>query len=670
MHVPKRISTAFKPGPYWSKDDLDSYPWLKKTTRYYSLDAKLGEGAFGTAYVGYPYSKLNGKKPIPNAPKIVVKLPKIDLGGYTTQENRARLDYIRAKNHKEFQHFKERLRGCLHANPIIDLASLTHGELELPVTIQPYLENGCDLDQWLVKMELRPQMTKNIVDRPDVTTWNGIDDRAKWVAIALQIARAIKDIHLRRMRHGDIHPGNLFLRIDNPHTVTLIDFGEGFIATPDINWRQRNPKPYLAPERLGSRFQINEQVDVYSFGILMLYLATGSARELSLERHPGLHRSYIHDLIHEANPALVRHEPRISDLIGRSTARDPADRPRMIDICDDLLNISSSADSIHHTRDGSGALTLERLTTEMELAANKYSPVLMSLLDRQIRELATVFDGLQTEMVELYGTRDQMLRVMISLLEHLQLGDSWTAATTLAVWQRSALGLNGSYASANVRAIRRDAGVRRTFVISIAELGFEFSEKLAATLNSSNNDYLKHLGKLFNIAIAEYATKRTRDYYKDPTPEFVNWHRMRLVSVVQCMRDLIAKWELASYLTKDQTIKIEQSKGLYIGVCPVATLDDVGAIREDNPVSLMHFAKEKDDARRWLLVTTEVRGRNESRDGIERPQLLGVRVYKSVMGKPTDRIQYLEKLMNKLSANVTTATGQLFDIVSKVDKEV
>ena len=669
MRFPSPVKTALQLD--FPDEDKVLYPWLKKDIRYYSLNSPLDEGAFAIPYRGYPCNKQG--KPIVGAPEIVVKIPKVDIGDYTTDSNRKRLEYIRKQNDKEITHIRRRLKGCNHANLILDIVPLHNGTFEIPATVQLYLDDACNLDSWLLARDLRDRPASRDKNGQTVENWSGIADRRQWVDTALHIAEAIKDMHMRRVTHGDIHPGNVFLCLNDSSTAKLIDFGEAFIAMPDINFRPRNKRSYLAPERAGPRFPLNEQVDVYSFGMLLLYLATGTEREITFERRSRLHRSYIHKLILEKNSALVRDDPRILDIIGRSTARDPADRPRMVDIYEDLSSIATAMDTSCSSKDESTTQTLQRLTNALQDADNRHSPILMSLIRREMRELENVLAGLQTEMVEFYGTRDQSLRILISLFEHLQEGDSWTTATTLAVWQGSALGRDGSYASANIRAIKRGVAVRRTFVVSVAELGREFSTALAMKLEDQHNKpSLKRLGQLLKKAVAKYDESCQEENYTHPTPHFVKTHREYFVSVLEFMHDTIEKWNLTSYLAGDGPVNVKKSDGFFFGICPVDTLDKVGAIREDNPASLMHFANESNVDKQWLLVMTEMRGRIESKDGLATPHLLGVRVFKSVqkLGYPNDRILSLQTLMNAQSSNVSSATEQLLEIVHKLDREM
>ena len=191
MHHPKFIATTF--GLDWSANDLAKHPWLNRNPRFYSLGSQLGEGAFGRVFCGYPLVGSNPEESFPDAPKIVVKLPKIDLEGYPRNENLERLDYVRNKNLTEFVHIRKRLKDTVHANPIIDLASLHDSNLglELPVTIQLHLENSLNLDQWLVLRQFRPQLAPHVEGKAPAQ-WHGVTSRIAWLNISLAIAIAAR----------------------------------------------------------------------------------------------------------------------------------------------------------------------------------------------------------------------------------------------------------------------------------------------------------------------------------------------------------------------------------------------------------------------------------------------------------------------------------------------
>jgi serine/threonine protein kinase len=653
------ISTTFDLSP--PEEDLLRFTWLANSVRYYAFDPEpLGDGAFGTAYAGRPTTK-EGEPLGDTSTKLVVKVPKLIRNDRTESEIRARQNYIREKILKEFYHIRTRLIGCRHANPIIDLAFVRDDTFDLAVTIQPFLSEAINLDEWLHRRGLR-QFAPTARQDYHSPRWSGINNTQQWAHAALQIATAIKDIHLRRVTHGDVHPGNIFISTDSEARAILIDFGEAFVATPGNNWRVRKKNTYLAPERSGARLYFNEKVDVYSFGMLLLYLATGSDREISLEHRPGRHRAHIHERILAVNPSIVRDEPRVLDVIGKSTARDPTDRPTMTDICDDLLAISAGLSHAGDTTSVSIATALNRLSTSVDLFVNRHSPLLMGLIEKNILLLENVVEGLKTEMVDLAGTREHLLRMMISLFDQLQENDSWTTATTLALWQRRALGLDGSYAAATIRAVKRGASVRRTFVVSIEELGYEFSTNLMTMLLSSEHASLIRLGKHFQRAIAEYGDEARSGEVSSQALDFIRWHRERFIKVLALMQSQISIWELDAFINRDSVVNVKSSQHLYLGICPVGTLRDVGAIREDNPVSLVYIARETEPSRQWLLVRTEVCGRIEEREGVESSYISGVRVFRSVMGIPEDRITLLQRLMNDKSVNVAPTIATVLSI--------
>jgi hypothetical protein len=258
--------------------------------------------------------------------------------------------------------------------------------------------------------------------------------------------------------------------------------------------------------------------------------------------------------------------------------------------------------------------------------------------------------------------------VMVSLFDSLQAGDSWTAVTTLGLWQRRALGLDGSYASANIRAIKRDVAVRRTYVVSVEEIGRDFADNVRAILSNSTDEKLLKLATLFREAIREHDQLTDYPHYVPPAPEVVAWHQTRLLYLIDFLHKFVVEWELSRFIERDGPVRVVNSSGLYLGICPVSTLDKVGEIREANPVSLMHVANEPVEERKWLLVMTMVSGRKESQELIEKPHLLGVRVFKSVQGVPYDRIEFIERLMNKRAVNIGLITAQLHKILHAADR--
>jgi serine/threonine protein kinase len=665
---PARLLQTASPLTFPDKH-LERYPWLKQLPRHYQQGKEIGRGAFGIAYHGIA---CDGKGDRLSDIDLVVKIPLIQSEDRTNEEIRRRLNRIAEKNIEDFFHIGTRLERSPYANPLLDLVDqvvdLEGDKFSTQATVQLFLKNEVDLDRWLrssgfvAQPVMRDPVTKLISNEGNFL---GIPDRIKWAEVALRIGQGIEDFHRRRVTHGDIHPGNVFL---GATTVKLIDYGDAFVATPDRNFRARKLHSYLAPERL-SRNMLNEQVDIYSFGMLMLYLATG--RELiTPDRKPGEYRSYVEDEIRNRNRHLLgTTEPRIADLIGRCISRDPADRPRMLDVCETLEEIAKSNGSAIKSDRRPPEEMLQNIANRLAAAREKHSPAVVKLLEQQIRDLEYTFDGLDTEMVELRGTRDQLLRGMVSLFENLGEHDSWTAPTTLPLWQRSALGLGGSYASATIRAVQRGASVRRIFLVSVEELGREFSERLKSLCEQSADATLRSVGGQFKKAIHDYDPLVNERRVLDSI--VVDWHRERFVHLLKSLEASIANWGLDRLVLRHtQTSQpIKDLQGLYYGLRVVPTLDDIGAAREDNPVSLMHISSERDLARQWLLVSIEARGRKGKPDDMEKPHLIGLRVFKSVQGRPKDRINHLNNLIRE-SVDISSVTRELHDLANGASRGV
>lgn len=104
-----------------------------------------------------------------------------------------------------------------------------------------------------------------------------------WIAIATQIAEALRAAHAQGMVHRDLKPGNVMLTPDGG--VKLLDFGlaELFEATEGAaplsssthsgGWIA-GTLPYMAPEQVLGR-PLDARADLYSLGVVMFEMATG-----------------------------------------------------------------------------------------------------------------------------------------------------------------------------------------------------------------------------------------------------------------------------------------------------------------------------------------------------------------------------------------------------------
>ncbi len=649
------------------KADLDLYPWLAQPIRYYILEKELGAGGDSIALLGYPSDDKGGR--ISDDP-VVIKIPNLSVSNRQEKDVAHRNYELQMKAHKEWSHVRNRLVHrkygdpvCKYANPIFDYGGFWVGGRQYFATVQPFLRDAVPLKDWLVKAHMRPEPE---VDQrgTEHDNWTGISGLVKWRTVAAQIARALADIHLRRVIHGDVWPPNIFMRDGpDPHAV-FIDFGASFVATPTGD-SHVIPKDhaYRAPERESPQYVPTEQVDVYSFGKVLLYLAIGKDVIIERELYGHLRRDRVRKEILERNQSLKNY-PWVVDVIARATMLDPAARPRMRDLWEEL-------DPAEHTPSQSDLHDrlknlADEAASEAASGVGRFQGILRRLVDKKVAEAERLVESCKTEMIPIDGTREDLIDGLKLLFDGLNEGDSWTSLTTPAVWQGKALGLDGRYATATVEAVRRRASVHRTYVVSVEELGIPWATSFCATLEASGVPELTRLAELTRAAVHKCIHEITPGY-KGVRDAFVLDHRQRFIDVLKSLSQTVRDWKLADHMVRGDFSTIKNTKGLYLGLVPVAMLSDVRQLRIENPLSLMYLDGDVPEPDKWLLVMTEILGRNDNEQGATaKPHLVGLRIFKSVMGYPKDRVNGLETLMRDRAVNIGPVIDRLADCAEKV----
>lgn len=88
--------------------------------------------------------------------------------------------------------------------------------------------------------------------------------------ILYQIAQALKFLKDKNIYHLDLKPGNILL--SKNYIVKVIDFGESYNKS-DISQKDAHKPgrtlPFAPPEILSEKINYNDQIDVFSFGVLM-----------------------------------------------------------------------------------------------------------------------------------------------------------------------------------------------------------------------------------------------------------------------------------------------------------------------------------------------------------------------------------------------------------------
>lgn len=651
-------------------EDRKRYPWLNAASdRFYIAERALDRGGFSIPYVGYACTQ-DGIR-IPGSDDVVIKFPNLSEDRESRQI-KDRLQYISEQTITEWELVRKKLIGYRGANPIFDFGTVwTQGHRQLFVTVQPYIRDAEPLKKWLLRERLRPIFVHE-PSGEEVDNWRGLNRRDDWVRICTFIGEGLAEIHRRRVIHGDVWPPNIYVRNGYPEEAIFIDFGESFVTTPAGEHHIQPDHAYRAPERGKPEYVPTEQIDIYSFGKLMLYLAVGKdfkipkgdKSNVPLSGHRRRH--FVRDLLFDRNRPLILPNPGILDLIAKCTTLEPVDRPTMVDVLDHLKRMSrpkASTDFIAR---------LERIVETSRSCAGGYRQVFTRLIDRRVQEAERLIESCGTDMIALRGTRDELISDLVVLFSELEGGDSWTTLTTPSMWQHSALGLDGRYSTATFEAVLRGASIQRAYMITVEELGAEWSELFARKLEETGIPELIDLSERFRIALADlkHAEATAKDF-RPRSPEFELEHRRRFICVLEALHSMVGLWDLQGRIFSGKFTNIREVSGLFLGLLPVSDGAEVRKLRALNPVSLMYVSAAVDPEDRWLLVMTDIRGRTENDAGTaSQPQLLGVKVFKSKLVYPKDRVMGLEKALSQNSTNIGQATEVVLECAKSTEIEV
>ncbi|MBA2301052.1 MAG: protein kinase [Acidobacteria bacterium] len=144
--------------------------------------------------------------------------------------------------------------------------------------------------------------------------------------IGLQLCDALAAAHDAGVLHRDVKASNVVVKPDG--RVVLMDFGAGRRLDGDVTADPTGTPLYLAPEVLVQGLEATIRSDVYSLGVLLYYMLTGSypvtARSLS-----ELHEAHQQRLKGSPAPRLPRHPDipaRLAASLERAIDPDPTRR--------------------------------------------------------------------------------------------------------------------------------------------------------------------------------------------------------------------------------------------------------------------------------------------------------------------------------------------------------
>ncbi len=161
---------------------------------------------------------------------------------------------------------------------------------------------------------------------------SGRMDASRVVPLTTQICHGLKAAHDAGIVHRDIKPPNIL--IDDNDRVKIVDFG---LAAASDSKHSRVTKSgilvgtpqYMAPEQIRGT-DIDARTDIYAVGA-MLFEALVGHPPFESENPVNVLMMHVSDPVPDIRELVPDIPPMLEDIITRSLAKDPADRPQTID---------------------------------------------------------------------------------------------------------------------------------------------------------------------------------------------------------------------------------------------------------------------------------------------------------------------------------------------------
>jgi len=249
----------------------------------YRLEEIIGSGGFGTVY---------RTTDVVSGESVALKLQ--FAGRDTTDRFRKEADIVRALTYN----------GCKSSVGYLD-----HGEHEGRVFVVTDMLRGMSLSTAISQSRIKTV--------------------AQAMSVLMQVCDAFAELHAFGVIHRDVKPDNIFLisRSDGKLEVKTLDFSVSELSydiQPDTSSSFIGTPVFIAPELLFGK-SVSEQTDIYSMGVLMYEMFTGTR---PYQGEPGVILAKAIDPDPPRSPRSINPNipERIEAIIQVAMAKDPENR--------------------------------------------------------------------------------------------------------------------------------------------------------------------------------------------------------------------------------------------------------------------------------------------------------------------------------------------------------